>query len=156
MPIKGCNCMSSPRQVILMNRIGIAAILLFTCFSRSAMAQFTGQAGVYYLGSADVPIPASKYSNADISGAVCRFRWSSLEPSPGTFNWSFIDGEIAKAASAGKKISLQPLGAPEWLADTWARNVTITSTKIHSIPLTARSSPACSPGIPFTSAACAS
>ena len=78
--------------------------------------QFTGQSGVYYLGTADVPVATSLYSNPSISGIVCRFNLSSVETSPRVFNWSFIDGEILKAQNANKKNCLQPLGRPQWLA----------------------------------------
>lgn len=88
-------------------------ILLFISFN--ANAQFAGNSGVYYLGSAGTPIPAPAFTNPGISGIVVRFRWGDLETSPGIFNWAFIDGEIAKAVSNNKKVSLQPLAVPDWM-----------------------------------------
>ena len=96
-----------------MKRILIAISFLLIIVKSDA--QFIGHSGVYYLGSADVAIVASKYANPNISGAVCRFKWESLETTPDVFNWSFIDGEIQKAKNAKKKISLQPLGVPSWM-----------------------------------------
>ena len=93
----------------------IFLILFILSLTILAHSQFKGASGVYYLGSADIAIPAAKYSNPNISGAVCRFTWDACEPSPGTFNWSFVDGEIQKAKAANKKISLQPLGFPTWI-----------------------------------------
>ena len=93
-------------------RLLILALSIFSFFSYS---QFKGASGVYYLGSADIAIPTSKYLNPNISGAVCRFTWDACETSPGTFNWTFVDGEIQKAKAANKKISLQPLGLPAWM-----------------------------------------
>ncbi len=94
-------------------------VLLLLSSIKQSSAQFSGQSGVYYLGSGDTPIAASEYSNPDISGVVCRFRWETLEPSPNNFNWTFIDGEILKAQNANKKISLQPVGGrPTWLIDS--------------------------------------
>ncbi|GEM_PF-2469305 len=95
-------------------QILILTILFITILSFS---QFKGASGVYYLGSADIAIPVSKYSNPSISGLVCRFKWESCEPTPGTFNWSYIDGEIQKAKTARKKISLQALAIPAWMKD---------------------------------------
>jgi hypothetical protein len=94
------------RQILL------SFILIFTA---SSFSQFKGASGVYYLGTSLIAIPSAKYANPGISGAVCRFNWDSCEPSPGTFNWTFVDGEIQKAKAANKKISLQPLGFPAWM-----------------------------------------
>jgi hypothetical protein len=99
--------------------------LLFTivmCFVTNLQAQFVGHGGVYFLGTANVPISIVNYNNPNISGAVVRFRWNDLEPSPGNFNWSFVDGEIAKAVTYNKKISLQPLGKPNWLDSLGAQH----------------------------------
>ena len=96
-----------------MKRQILISIVLF--FSLVSFPQFKGASGVYYLGSADTAIPTIKYSNPNISGAVCRFNWDSCEPSPGTFNWVFVDAEIQKAKAANKKISLQALGFPAWM-----------------------------------------
>ena len=90
-------------------------LLIFIQICTSINAQFIGHSGVYYLGTADVPISQSTYNNLSISGVVCRFKWENLETSPGVFNWTFIDGEILKATNANKKISLQPLAAPAWI-----------------------------------------
>ncbi|MEI8271710.1 MAG: T9SS type A sorting domain-containing protein [Paludibacter sp.] len=96
-----------------MKRQILISIVLF--FSLVSFSQFKGASGVYYLGSADTAIPTVKYANPNLSGAVCRFNWDSCEPSPGVFNWAFVDGEIQKAKAANKKISLQPLGLPAWM-----------------------------------------
>ena len=97
------------------------AILLGLFLVASAFAQFTGQSGVYFLGSANVPISVTDFGNPNISGVVVRFNWDDLEVSPGNFDWAFIDGEISKAAQHGKKVSLQPLGTPHWLDSIGAR-----------------------------------
>lgn len=76
---------------------------------------FTGHSGVYFLGTSGIPISTTNYSNPNISGVVVRFKWNDVEPTPGNFNWSFVDGEISKAITYNKKVSLQPLGKPEWL-----------------------------------------
>jgi hypothetical protein len=76
---------------------------------------FSGQGGIYYLGSADNPVSSQNFSRQNISGVVVRFKWETIEPSPGVFNWTLIDGELSKAITYNKKISLQPLGKPLWL-----------------------------------------
>ena len=102
-------------------RLFIILLSLFIALQGNAQAQFTGHSGVYFLGTANVPISTTNFSNPVISGAVVRFRWNDLEPSPGNFNWTFIDGEISKAVAHNKKISLQPLGIPSWLGSLGAQ-----------------------------------
>lgn len=85
------------------------------CYAVNTNAQFTGHSGVYYLGTANLPISTVNYSNANISGVVVRFRWNDIEPTPGNYNWAYIDGEIAKAKTYNKKVCLQPLSAPDWM-----------------------------------------
>jgi len=76
---------------------------------------FIGHARVYILGAADVPLSQTVYANPDITGAAVRTKWEKLESAEGIFNWDFLDGEIAKAKQAGKKISITVLGNPPWL-----------------------------------------
>ena len=95
--------------------------LLFIIFSIQSQAQFIGQSGVYYLGTANVPVSTSNYSNPNINGVVVRFKWNDVESTPGNFNWTFVDGEISKAITYNKKVSLQPLDKPDWLAGIGAK-----------------------------------
>jgi len=97
------------------------SFFLFFIFSVQSQAQFKGESGVYYLGTANVPISTSNFANTNINGVVVRFNWNNVEPTPGNFDWSFVDGEIAKAITYNKKVSLQPLGKPDWLASIGAK-----------------------------------
>ncbi|MFZ4456190.1 MAG: T9SS type A sorting domain-containing protein [Bacteroidales bacterium] len=94
---------------------------LFILISLQSQAQFVGQSGVYYLGTANVPISIANYSNPKINGVVVRFKWNDIEPTPGNFNWAFVDGEISKAITYHKKVSLQPLDKPDWLGSIGAK-----------------------------------
>ena len=95
--------------------------MFFILISINIKAQFTGQSGIYYLGTADVQISTTIYNNQNISGTVIRFTWNNLENTPDNFNWAFIDSEISKANTYNKKISLQPLGTPNWLDSIGAK-----------------------------------
>jgi hypothetical protein len=95
-------------------------VVLFLMFASQAYSQFIGHSGVYYLGTANIPINQKLYDNPNIKGVVVRFRWNDIEIAPDNFDWSFIDGEIVKAKLANKKVSLQPLGVPEWMASIGA------------------------------------
>ena len=102
------------------NRVFLFFILFSISFIE-CQSQFVGQSGVYYLGTANVPISTVVFSNANINGVVVRFKWNDVESSPGSFNWTFVDGEIAKATTYNKKVSLQPLDKPTWLASLGAQ-----------------------------------
>lgn len=77
--------------------------------------EFQGKGGIYYLGNADIPINNSAFSNPNLAGVVVRFKWENLELAPNIFDWSFIDGEIAKAKASNKRVTIQPLGYPNWI-----------------------------------------
>jgi len=64
-------------------RLYLTLIGLCITIQMQAQAQFAGHSGVYFLGSANVPISTSSFSNPNINGAVVRFRWNDLEPNPG-------------------------------------------------------------------------
>ena len=113
-----------------MRKIFLVICIIISVLSK---AQFKGHSGVYFLGSANVAINQSIYSNPNINGVVVRFNWNDVEPKPGSFNWAFVDGEIAKAITSGKKISLQPLGRPNWLDSVGVRHYYyIDKNKFHS------------------------
>jgi hypothetical protein len=95
--------------------------IVFIMLSIKSQAQFMGHSGVYYLGTANIPISTTSYSNPDISGVVVRFKWNDVEPTPGNFNWTYVDSEISKAITYNKKVSLQPLDKPGWLASIGAQ-----------------------------------
>ena len=86
----------------------------FTSFSQSVM--FKGHSGVYFLGTADLPVAQNIYAKNNISGVVVRIRWESLETEPDVFIWDYLDNELAKAESSGKKCSIALLGTPGWLS----------------------------------------
>ena len=107
--------------------------ILFIIISIQSQAQFIGQSGVYYLGTVNLPISTTNYSNANINGVVVRFKWNDVEPTPGNFNWTFVDGEISKAITYNKKVSLQPLDKPDWLGSIGAKQYNyIDKNKAHT------------------------
>lgn len=84
----------------------------------ASSSTFQGKAGIYHLGSVDIPINSSVYANPNVAGAVVRLKWENVEPSPDVFNWAFIDAELAKAKANNKKISIQVLSYPGWVIST--------------------------------------
>lgn len=53
-----------------------------------------------------------------VDGTLLRPRWREIEPSPGKYDWSVLDAEIAKVKKAGKLYTLGIVGGPstpEWV-----------------------------------------
>jgi hypothetical protein len=61
--------------------------------------------------------PASTIASAQKLGMTWikqQVRWSEIEPSPGQFNWNWLDGIIDDANGAGLYMMLSVVTAPEW------------------------------------------
>lgn len=67
-------------------------------------------------------IEATIYENPHLRGVLVRTNWSAIEPSPGVFDLSPLDNQIAVAEAHGKAWSLAVnsggIAAPEWLINT--------------------------------------
>jgi hypothetical protein len=59
-----------------------------------------------------------------VDGISIRYGWMDLEPTEGTYNWTYLDSMVASAAAAGKKVLLRigtMSGRPVWVT-TAVRN----------------------------------
>jgi len=59
------------------------------------------------------PTPESEVNFPFVSGWLVRPAWNLVEPQDGTFDWTYIDNEIALARKLNKKITLSVLGGPQ-------------------------------------------
>ena len=85
--------------------------------------------GIYVTADVGKPIPASVLSAPSVDGVVLRFYWKTLEPSPGQFDFSALDQDIARVTAAGKRYSLAvTVGnyTPGWVATAGARVLPFT------------------------------
>jgi hypothetical protein len=67
-------------------------------------------------------VPDAKLSSPKWTGIVIRERWSAVEPSEGTMDWKFVDGQVARAKRYGKKYILAIYTGdndPTWLNVPW-------------------------------------
>ncbi len=70
--------------------------------------------GVFDLVGAGGKIDAAALTNAAVDGISLRQHWVDLEPREGVFSFDYLDGEIARAEKAGKKVSIRvPTGGDE-------------------------------------------
>ena len=63
--------------------------------------------GVFALFGTGTESASDALQNPDVVGISIRQDWAELEPSEGSFDWSFLDGEVAKAAANGKVILMR-------------------------------------------------
>ena len=96
--------------ILIRSKIGApspkASALLLMLLCGSALAfidSASGQVvrGVFSLSPAGVATRESVLSNPNVDGISIRQDWKDLEPSEGSYNWSFLDSEVARAAAAG-------------------------------------------------------
>lgn len=62
-----------------------------------------------------------------VDGVLVRLEWGTVEPSPGVYDWSLLDEQIARAEQYGIKISLAIVNggsAPAWLESLGAQMFT--------------------------------
>lgn len=79
--------------------------------------------GVFSLSPGGKPAGEGPLSNPDVDGISVRGGWIDLEPTEGTFDFSFLDGEVARAAAAGKQVILRvatQAGKPAWVTQAVA------------------------------------
>ncbi|MDQ3199130.1 MAG: beta-galactosidase [Verrucomicrobiota bacterium] len=76
--------------------------------------------GVFSLFSAGHKASDLVLGNPDMTGTTVRQDWGALEPTEGNFDWEFLDGEVARAATAGKLVLLRintQSGKPAWVTE---------------------------------------
>jgi hypothetical protein len=106
------------RVVQVLKARGIAIVLIAcTCAYASTPSRIPH--GIFSLQKADTPAPTAILSSPLITGISLRTKWTTVENSENTYDWSFIDGEVTKATLAGKSILLRAISGgvnvPDWV-----------------------------------------
>lgn len=75
--------------------------------------------GISVLGKGGVAISSSILADLDIHGISVRVSWKKIQPtSASTYDWSFVDSELARVIAAGKYATLRVItgstGVPSW------------------------------------------
>ncbi len=74
--------------------------------------------GVYNIANSNIHCPDDVLANPNLTAISVRYAWRDLAPTEGTYDWSFLDEEVANAAAAGKKVMLRIMtqdGKPDWV-----------------------------------------
>jgi PKD repeat protein len=88
--------------------------------------------GVFSIGISDAGIDPGVYANANVDGVLLRTEWNAVETAAGVYNWSYLDGQVAAAAAAGKKVSLvvkAGANTPAWVYTAGAASFAYTDPK---------------------------
>ncbi len=102
----------------LLKRLIPLALILCLHVTMSVARAVRYYPGIYNLGAADTYISPASYDSDYVAGGAVRVGWATLEPSEGSYNWAFLDHEMATAAAKGKKISVYfgcGSKSPSWL-----------------------------------------
>lgn len=60
--------------------------------------------------------------NPNVKGAVLRDSWAACEPSPGKYNWEYLDKQYLRVLNAGKQVKLTLFSgflSPLWSSKRW-------------------------------------
>src|SRR3954465_15811092 len=76
-------------------------------FALPAGAAIKQPHGFYLMQSLHVQsVKAGILASPQIAGILLRDTWDQVEPSAGTFSFSWLDGQLARAKGAGKQVTL--------------------------------------------------
>jgi hypothetical protein len=78
------------------------------------------------------PVATSTLRDPAVAGVVLRRRWSDVNPSAGSYDWSYFDSQISRAKSFGKKVQLvvfTGVSAPNWLYAAGAQPLNFTDSR---------------------------
>lgn len=111
-----------PGQTLLFRRHATVilrlALLPFGLLAFSQSASASVPQGVFSLSPAGVAVREAVLNNPNVDGISIRQDWKDLEPSEGSYNWSFLDSEVARAAAAGRPVLLRvntQAAKPDWV-----------------------------------------
>jgi hypothetical protein len=61
--------------------------------------------GIYATTRDNTPVPRTILTHPDVDGVLLRYTWDRAEPAEGTYDWAYLDQQIAAAAANGKKVA---------------------------------------------------
>jgi len=120
----------APRLIPLMVVVGVV------CFA-DVVAMANESLKIFSLLAPDKdPKPAPPgLQDPLIYGLSWRFKWATVEPSEGRFNWELIDRAIEVSSQAGKKVMLRVVAGvntPAWVYQSGAQPFVFSNTDLHN------------------------
>jgi len=111
-------CARQGRNHIPQNLATIVVLLTAAISLTAARVSAEVPRGVFSLSTSGKPCSDTVLANPDVIGVAIRYPWFDLEPTEGDFDWTFLDGEVARVAAAGKQVLLRigtMSGRPAWV-----------------------------------------
>jgi hypothetical protein len=128
-------------KVKICSKIAFACLSLMLLCSSSLIAEIPRTVKVFALQPPDISPEASapelsELKNPAVYGVSWRFRWKTIEPREGQYNWELIDQALQFSSNAGKKVILRVIAGmhtPEWVYQAGAKPFDFSNTDLfHS------------------------
>lgn len=71
-----------------------------------------------------------------VDGVLVRIAWHDLQPAPNVFDWTLLDGQVAAANQAGKKIALAIMNGPKTPSWVYASGAVAFAYSFQGNPVT--------------------
>ena len=107
---------------------GVFAVSVLFLLLSPAVAQSTAIGGVYSLGNF---FTKDILSNTSVTGLSLRIGWNQIQTQKGVYDWSFLDSNIRKASTYGKKVMIRVFAGkctPQWVYGEGAVPYTFVDT----------------------------
>jgi hypothetical protein len=105
-------------RTTLLGGLAATVVALGCCLPGADADSGAAPHGVFAFIGLDGTPPAALYSDPSVAGVTLQSTWAALEPAPGRFVWSGLDGRVAAAARAGRQVALDVLPgvfSPSWI-----------------------------------------
>jgi hypothetical protein len=112
-------------KLLLLTMVSIFS-LLWPFSSKSFGQTDSSGHGVYVLNSMEEAFKSGFLSSSTIRGISPRIKWSTVEPSEGRYNWSYLDSVFQDATRSNKTVILRVhpgTSSPEWVYQAGAKRL---------------------------------
>jgi hypothetical protein len=107
-------------------------------FPSNLIAESSRSVKIFSLQPLDISLQAkehelSELKDTEVYGISWRFRWKTIEPREGEFNWELIDKPLQVTSNAGKKVMLRVTAGsftPDWVYQAGAKQIDFSNTDL--------------------------
>jgi hypothetical protein len=126
------------RKAKIVSRILLASLSLTLICSSNLIAESSRAVKIFALQPLDISPEAaapamSEVKDPVVSGVSWRFRWKTIEPREGQYNWELMDKVLQSTSNAGKKVMLRVTAGmftPDWVYQAGAKPFDFSSTDL--------------------------